>query len=159
MPFFILNGTLKIMNRTNNVNTVLKILENEAHGDIKSALEKMTTDYKMTWVYKGKNELFPSTAENVQNELNDVYPIEGRQYDIRNIAEGDNVVIIEMIESYPDPETKKIYRTPQVIVLELNNGLIRTGRHYTDPRLSYLELTPEQIDKALRDTKTKILIK
>jgi len=45
-----------------------------------------------------------------------------------------------------------------VIVLELKNGLIRTGRHYTDPRLSFMKLTKEQLDIDLRDTKTKKII-
>ena len=147
------------MNQSKNIQTVLEILKNEAHGDVQTALQKMTTDYNMTWIYQGKQELFPSTGENVHAELDDVYPIKGREYDIRNITEGNDVVMIEMIESYPDPETGQMYRTPQVIVLEFKDGLIRTGRHYTDPRLSYAELTPEQIDTALRDTKTKLVIK
>ena len=147
------------MSYSNHVQIVLDILKNEADGDVRSALEKMASDYKMTWVYEGKNgELFPTTGDNVHEELDDVYPIKGREYDIRNIAEGENVVMIEMIESYPDPETGQIYRTPQVIVLEFNNDKIRTGRHYTDPRLSYKELSKEQIQTALRDTDSKLII-
>jgi len=147
------------MKLSENIKTVLNILENEVRGDVKSALQKMTSDYQMTWVYQGKNELFPATEGNMESELDDVYHIKGREYDIRNITESDDVVMVEMIESYPDPETGKMYRTPQVIVLEFEDGRIRTGRHYTDPRLSYLELTPEQINKALRDKETKIKIK
>lgn len=90
--------------------------------------------------------------------MTEAYPIRGREYDIRNITENENVVMIEVIESYPNEETGKVYRTPQVIVLELVNGKIRTGRHYTDPRLSYMELTKEAIDTALRDTTTKLII-
>lgn len=146
------------MTYSKNIKTVLEILQDEANGDVKSALKKMTKDYKMTWVYNTKDELFPTTGENVNEELDDVYPIKGRQYDIRNIAEGDNVVMIEMIESYPDQKTGQIYRTPQVIVLEFKDGLIRTGRHFTDPDLSYMELEIDQINFALRDTKTKLII-
>ncbi len=147
------------MTHSQNIQTILNILQDEANGDVHSALNKMAKDYQMTWVYKSKDELFPKTGDDVHGELDEVYPIKGRQYDIRNIAEGDNVVMIEMVESYPDPETGKIYRTPQVIVLELIDGLIRTGRHYTDPDLSYMELTVDQINLALRDTETKLLIK
>lgn len=147
------------MNYSPNVKTVLAILQDEAGGDVHAALAKMTKDYQMTWVYKSTDKLFPKTGDNVHRELEEVYPIKGRQYDIRNIAEGDNVVMIEMIESYPDPETGKVYRTPQVIVLEFKDGLIRTGRHYCDPSLSYMELSSEQIDSALRDTKSKSIIK
>ena len=147
------------MNYSQNVKTALSILQDEVNGDVASALAKMAQDYRMTWMYKSKNELFPKTGDNIHDELDEVYPINGREYDIRNIAEGENVVMIEMIESYPDPETGKVYRTPQVIVLEFKDGLIRTGRHYCDPSLSYMELTTEQVDLALRDTQTKLNIK
>lgn len=146
------------MNTSPNIQLVLDILKNEADGDVKAALTKMTKDYKMTWMYQGKEDLFPTTSNDVDAELEDVYPIKGREYDIRNIAEGENVVMIEMIESYPDPDDGQMYRTPQVIVLELKDGLIHTGRHYTDPRLSFMELTKEQLDSVLRDTKTKKII-
>ncbi|PJC56251.1 hypothetical protein CO026_01410 [Candidatus Kaiserbacteria bacterium CG_4_9_14_0_2_um_filter_41_32] len=146
------------MNTSLNIQLVLDILKNEADGDIKAALTKMTKDYKMTWMYQGKEYLFPTTSNDVDAELEDVYPIKGREYDIRNIAEGENVVMIEMIESYPDPDDGQMYRTPQVIVLELKDGLIRTGRHYTDPRLSFMKLTKEQLDSVLCDTKTKKII-
>ncbi len=147
------------MNYSQNVKTALSILQDEANGDVAAALTKMTQDYRMTWMYKSKDELFPKTGDNIHDELDEVYPINGREYDIRNIAEAENVVMIEMIESYPDPETGKVYRTPQVIVLEFKDGLIRTGRHYCDPNLSYMELPTEQIDLALRNTKTKLIIK
>jgi ketosteroid isomerase-like protein len=141
------------------VQIVLDILKNEADGNVTEALEKMTDDYSMTWMYQAKdNSLFPTTGENVKGELDDVYPIKDREYDIRNITESDSVVMIEVIESYPDPDTGQMYRTPQVIVLEFENDKIRTGRHYTDPRLSFLELKKEDINQALRDNKSKIII-
>ena len=150
------------MNPTNhspNISLVLQILKNEADGDVAVALEKMTNDYSMTWMYQSKDgNLFPTTSKDVGAELEEVYPIKGREYDIRNITEGENVVMLEVIESYPDTETGQIYRTPQIIVLEFENGKIKTGRHYCDPRLSYLELSKEQINTALRDTGTKHLI-
>jgi len=137
-----------------NTQTVIDILRDEINGDVKSALKKMTKDYTMTWVYQKKNgELFPSTKNEMKEELEEVYPTKGRQYDIKNIAEGDNVVMVEMIEIYPDPKTKKVYRTPLVIVLEIKGGKIRTGRHYTDPKLSYLHLTKKQTEKAYKNTK------
>ena len=39
--------------------------------------------------------------------MNDIYAITGRDYDIRHITEADNVVMVELIESYPDPKTGK----------------------------------------------------
>jgi ketosteroid isomerase-like protein len=146
------------MQYSKNVQVVLDILKNEVDGDISSALEKMTEDYSMTWMYKTKNSLFPTTPSDVKESMKEAYPIKGRSYDIRNITENEHVVMIEVIEAYPDPETGQLYRTPQVIVLELVNGKIKTGRHYTDPTLSYENLSTEQITSALKGLETKILI-
>lgn len=134
---------------TKNVKAVLDILKDEIRGDVKSALKKMAAEYSMTWVYKAKDgSLFPRTKNDVKAEMEEVYPIKGRAYDIQHVAEGKGVVMVEMVESYPDPKTKKVYRTPVVIVLEMKNGKIKKGRHYCDPRLSYLYLTKKQVKKA-----------
>jgi len=63
-----------------------------------------------------------------------------------------------MIESYPDPETGDVYRTPLVIVLEFEGDKIKTGRHYCDPRLSFMHLTKEQTDKAFKNPDPKEVI-
>jgi len=141
-----------------NIKAVLDILKNEVDGDVKSALEKMTGDYSMTWMYKRGNELFPTTGRDISKEMDEVYPIKGRKYDIRNIAEGDDVVIVELIESYPDPDTSKEYCTPIVLVLEMQEGKIKKGRHYCDPQLSFLNLSAEQIDYGLKGTGSKVVI-
>lgn len=132
-----------------NLKIALDILEDEVKGDVASAMKKITEDYSMTWMYQAKNgTLFPKTGKNIQKELDEIYPIKGRKYDIKNITEGDDVVMIEMVESYPDPKTKKTYRTPLVIVLEMEKGKIKKGRHYCDPKLSYLHLTEKQIEES-----------
>jgi len=146
------------MNKSNNIQTVLHILKNEVDGDVQSALEKMTDNYSMTWMYKTEDELFPSTGKNVEAEMDEVYVIKGRKYDIRNIAEGDNVVVVELIESYPDPETGEMYRTPLVLVLEMENGKIKTGRHYCDPRISHDHLPADNVEKGFRGTQSKQVI-
>lgn len=147
------------MEYSKNIQLVIDILKNEAEGDVKAALEKMTDDYTMTWMYEARDGLlFPKSEPDPKAEMDDIYQIKGREYDIRNIAEGKNVVMIEMIESYPDPKTGQMYRTPQVIVLELKDDKIRTGRHYCDPRLSHKELSKEQIEVGLRDTDSKQII-
>ena len=66
--------------------------------------------------------------------------------------------MVELIESYPNPETKKIYRTPLVLVLEMKNGKIVTGRHYCDPRLSYRHLTFGQTQKAFAKKQRPLLV-
>jgi ketosteroid isomerase-like protein len=135
-----------------NIATVLEILKNEVDGNVTAALQKMTEDYSMTWVYLGTGkQLFPTTKLDVKKELEEVYPIKGRTYEIKNIAEGNNVVMVELIESYPDPKTHKKYRTPLVLVLEMKQGKIRTGRHYLDPRLSNIFLTPAQVRKIYKN--------
>ncbi|PIX89918.1 MAG: hypothetical protein COZ29_02700 [Candidatus Moranbacteria bacterium CG_4_10_14_3_um_filter_45_9] len=142
-----------------NIQTVIDILRNEVSGDTRSALKKMTKDYTMTWVFETQNgSLFPKTAISKDIDLNDTYVIKGRKYEIIHIAEAKNIVIVELIESYPDPETKKIYRTPLVLVLEMKNGKIKTGRHYCDPRLSYRYLTSVQTKKAFEGKKKPLLV-
>jgi ketosteroid isomerase-like protein len=146
------------MKQSENIKTVLEILKNEVDGDIPSALAKMTEDYSMTWMYRGRKELFPSTGNDVEEEMGDVYVIKGRKYDIRNIAEGDGVVKLELIESYPDADTEKEYRTPLVIVLEMDGGRIRKGRHYCDPAISYEHLEKEKIEEGYKGTRSKMII-
>ena len=108
---------------TKNIKAVIDILKDEIKGDVKSALKKMTKDYTMTWVYLKKNgELFPATKNDLNAELEDVYPIKSREYDIKNIAEGDNVVMIEMIESYPDPDTKRYIVHQWLLFLKWRKG-------------------------------------
>lgn len=132
-----------------NIETVLNILQDEVRGDWKSAIKKLHKNYSMTWVYKAPktNRLFPTTNNAVKDELKEVYTIEGRKYDIKNIAEGKNVVMVELIESYPDPKTKKVYRTPLVLVLEFKDEKIITGRHYCDPHISHLYLSEKELRK------------
>ncbi len=142
-----------------NIEVVLEILKNEVDGDWSAALEKMSPEYSMTWMYKGKTELFPQSKKDIEAELKeDIYPIKRRKYEIKNIAEGENVVMVELIESYPDPKSPKLYQTPLVLVLEIKEGMIRTGRHYCDPKLSHEELSEKTIADAYKDTSTKMVI-
>lgn len=147
------------MKISSNIQTVLDILQNEANGEVKEALLHMTDDYSMTWMNQSKTELFPTTGNNIEDEMKDVYVIKDREYDVRNICENEDVVMIEMIESYSDYKTGQVYRTPQVIVLKFKDGKIQTGRHYNDPNLSYMELSKDKLNSALINTETKYLIK
>jgi hypothetical protein len=146
------------MMRSKNIQLVLDILKDEVSGNGAAALSKMAHDYSMTWMYKRGEVLFPVTRSDFKSELSDAYEIKGRKYEIKNIAEGDGVVMIELIESYPDPETKRMYRTPLVIVLEIEVGKIKTGRHYCDPDISSSNLRPDDMEKAFLRTETKLVI-
>ncbi len=144
---------------TNNLQIVLDILTDEVRGDVASALAKMDKSYTMTWMYKGSDgKSFPRSIPDFSAEMRDVYIIKGRKYEIVNIAEGKDVVLVELIESYPDEESGKIYRTPLVIVTEFKDGRILRGRHYCDPRLSYEFLPESDIKDALDGSVVKQVI-
>ena len=132
-----------------NIKIIRDILDDEIRGDVESALEKMHQDYSMAWIYKRRDgALFPRvSAKDVHKTMGKVYKIKNRKYKIINIVANDKTVIAEIIESYPDPKTKKVYRTPMVIVWEFKNGKIKTGRHYCDPQLSSENLSENQIRK------------
>lgn len=103
-----------------NINLILENLKDEVNGDVDDALQKLSPNYSVTWVYETKEGgLFSTSSNDLKQELGGVYIIKGRQYDIRNITESKNVVMVEMIEIYPDPE---------VIVLEIKDGKIFKGR-------------------------------
>ncbi len=147
-----------------NVQTVIDVLYDEVRGDVSAALKKITKDYSMTWVDAGIDgkELFPTTTNNMESELKGAYWIRGRQYEILHIAEGEGVIFVELIESFPKQTpkktSKKIYSTPLVLVLEMKNGKIRTGRHYLDPRLSQKFLTKKQLAKAYQKQHPPIIV-
>jgi ketosteroid isomerase-like protein len=142
-----------------NVQVVIDILRDEIIGNTSGALKKMTRSYTMTWVYETKaGTLFPKTAVSEASDLEDAYIIKGRKYEIMRIAEGKDVIIVELIESYPDTKTKKTYCTPLVLVLEMKNGKIETGRHYCDPRLSYRHLTAAQTNKAFAKKQKPLVV-
>jgi ketosteroid isomerase-like protein len=147
---------LNMNNKTNeqkNIETIHQILEDEIKGDISAAIKKMSDDYSMTWVYKRKDGvLFPTiTSKQIHSAMKDVYVIKDRQYKIRHIVAENDVVMAELVESYPDPKkTDFMYRTPMVIVWEFENGKIKRGRHYCDPQLSYMNLSENDISKIHR---------
>ncbi len=148
------------MSKTNLTDIALEILKNEIEGDMKLALQKMTPDYSMTWVYQGYDgKFFPRTKPDFQNLMRSAYKIKGRKYEIINVAESKDLVMLELIESYPDPKTKQIYTTPQIIVLEFKGNKIKVGRHYCDPRLSLKKLPKDYKKRIFADIKKTKVIK
>lgn len=144
--------------RSRNIRVVLEILKNEVDGAVVSAFDKMTEDYSMTWMYSRGNKLFPSTNKKVTQEMEEAFSIKGRKYDIRNILERDNIVMVELIESYPDMETPKKYRSPLVLIFELEEGKVRKVRHYSDPQASFSYPSEKHIEEAFKGTPSKIII-
>lgn len=90
--------------------------------------------------------------------MRDIYPIKGRSYEIKNVAEGEDIVMVELIERYPNSETGKAHETPLVLVLEMKEGRIQKGRHYCDPKLSHEDLPPASLEEAYAGTTTKQMI-
>ncbi len=134
------------MNPSKNVKLVLDILQDEIRGDVAAALSKMDKNYSMTWVYKSpKGVLFPVSKPDFAADMKEAYVIKDRKYDIKNIAEGENVVMVELVESYTDQDTNQFHQTPLTLVLEIKDGKILRGRHYCDPQVSYLKLDNNEI--------------
>lgn len=139
---------------------VLTILKNEVDGDVSGAKSKMSSDYTQTWMYQAKDgTLFPSYVSSTNGSMEEIYHIKGREYHIYNITESENTVMVECVEQYPDEKTGKLYRTPEVLLIEFKDGKICRGRHYCDPKISYLALTDEIIDTAYKGLKPILIIK
>ena len=144
------------MDLTPNIKLVLDILQDEVDGDIHAARNKMHEGYSMTYMYKNhRGQLFPSFVKPTARTMKDIYEMKDRKYQIYNIAEsnGNNnkaTVFVEMVESYTDSESKKQYRTPIALVLEIKDQKIYTGRHYCDNDISYEFLNSEKMSEAYK---------
>lgn len=134
-----------------NSEIALDLLELERVGRLSQALNLLHPEYSMTWVYRHPKNgcLFPRHKGVNPADFEEIYQVEGREYNIKNISEHENTVFIELVESYPDTERAGFsFRTPEVIVLEFKDGLVVKGRHYCDPNISYEGLSVEQVEKA-----------
>jgi hypothetical protein len=81
----------------NLINIALRLLQDEANGDVASAKEKMDLDnYSMTWMYRSKDTLFPAVhGDALKQEMSEVYEIQNREYEIIHTAQNGNVVFID----------------------------------------------------------------
>lgn len=147
-------------NNSQNIRTVLAILQDEVDGKVSDALGKMTSDYSQTWMYQVKDgTLFPDDTSTSDESMEEIYHIKGREYYIYNITESENTVMVECVEQYPDEKTGQLYRTPEVLIIEFRDGKICRGRHYADPRLSYVTLTDEMINIAYKGQEPIVIIR
>ena len=140
-------------NHDDAVALVLSLLDDEIKGDVGAALSKLTANYTMTWMYRSQRTgvLFPKAGRYLpefERDTQDIYRVKGRHYDIRNIATGQGLVMIELVESYPALDTGLIFRTPLVLVIEIIDNKVARGRHYCDPLLSHSALSKEEVDSA-----------
>ena len=123
----------------------------EKNNDINEGRECITEDFTVTEMTLGKDgNHFPSlTGEELDNLMNLAFKIEGREYEFKSIVadEKTQTVIVEFIESYPEPKTGQIYRTPQISVCKIKSGKIFRTRHYMDPRLSFENIDEETMNE------------
>lgn len=131
---------------------VLSSFMAEKHRDLKAGLECIDDDFRVTeMTYSENNEHFSSLSGKKLRELMGfAFKTEGREYEFKSIVadEETQTVIVEFIESYPDPKTGQVYRTPQISVCNIKNGKIFRTRHYMDPRLSFANISKKEIDSA-----------
>jgi hypothetical protein len=127
---------------------VLRLLHDEVVGNLKGALAALSSNYSMTWMYRGRDRDFPTSGLDPQT-MKEVYEIRGREYHVMNMVSDDRVTFVELIESYPANDGM-YFRTPLVLVLEHPRDTISTGRHYCDPRLSRAGLDLNDILLAFR---------
>jgi hypothetical protein len=145
---------------SDHIKTVIEILQNEIDGKVSEALGKMTPGYSQTWMYQVKDgTFFPDDTSATEESMGEIYHIKGREYHIYNITESENTVMVECVEQYPDEQTGKLCRTPEILVIEFKDGKIFRGRHYCDPRLSYMDLTDEMLAEAYKGAKPILVLK
>lgn len=150
--------------KNTNIEIALEVLKDEVSGNVKSALEKTDEDFSVTYMYKNrKGKIFPSEKiSDTDFDIEDVYSIADRSYEVKNYAENNmgeyDVVFVEFIERYTDPETKQYHQTPITIVLQMKDGKIVTNRHYCDNDISFENLTKDQIEEAYKGAQKSIII-
>lgn len=132
---------------------VLDSFAAEKEKSVERGKKLIHPDFAVTEMCEWSNgELFPrSEGEPMRKLMREVYATDGREFQFINTAANAHkqTVMVEFIESYPDPETGKLFRTPQIAVCEIKDSQIYRTRHYLDPRLWRKYLSQEQIDKAL----------
>ncbi len=126
----------------------------EKDQDIQAGLESVDEEFKVTEMVSSKDgNHFPSlSGEKLRGLMKLAFKTKGRQYIYKSVVadEESQTVIVEFIESYPDPKTGQVYRTPQISVCQIKNGRIFGTRHYMDPRLSFENLSDSQIESAFK---------
>ena len=133
---------------------VLASFEAEKNNDIEINKALLHPNFKMVdMVLSSDLKPFPSLeGEELEKQIQLAFPIKGRQFVFHTVIadEDSQKVIIEFTESYPDPKSKKVYRTPQIAVCEIKDGKIYRTRHYMDPRISHKNISSEDLEDCFR---------
>lgn len=144
----------KVLSKEELIDLVLASFQAEREHKIAKNHTYLHDEFTVTdMVISGSGKIFPRLeGYALEKVINEAFVIKGREFIFPTIVadEETQTVIVEFIESYPDPKTKKIYRTPQVAICKIKDGKIYRTRHYMDPRLSYEYLDQSVIDDALK---------
>lgn len=145
---------MSTLNADQLIALVLASFEAERTHNIDANLKLISKDFRFTdMTLNTDGTPFVVVGGQQACELMKVaFPIKNREFIFISICADENTqkVIVEFIESYPDPANNKEFRTPQVAVCEIKDGLIHRTRHYMDPRISYLHLSEQDINKAYK---------
>lgn len=124
----------------------------EKNRDLQTGLDLIDEDFTVTeMIYGEDGKHLPSlNGEPLRDLMGLAFTTKDRDYVFKSVVadEQTQTVIVEFIESYPDPATGQVYRTPQISVCQVKDGKIHRTRHYMDPRLSFEHLSESQIDSA-----------
>lgn len=124
----------------------------EKNCDIQVGLDLIHDDFTVTEMTLGnEGEHLPAlTGDKLRELMKLAFTTKGREYIFKSVIadESTQTVIVEFIESYQNTKTGQVYRTPQISVCEIKGGKIHRTRHYMDPRLSFENLSDEQIETA-----------
>ena len=90
-------------------------------------------------------------GEKLSDLIKPAFTAKGRKYIFKSVIadEQTQTVIVELIESYPSPSTREVYRTSQISVREVKDGKIYRTRHYMGSRLSFEPLSSEEVEVVL----------
>lgn len=132
---------------------VLKSFEYEKNRDAENNKKLLHSEFVVTeMAMDNDGTVFRRLqGEKLLEYMDMAFETKGREYEFVSVVANfdTQTVVVEFVESYPDTETGKVYRTPQVAVCVVKDGKIYRTRHYMDPRLSYECLDKSDIDKAL----------
>lgn len=144
--------TMPKLNSAELKRIILASYEAERTGDVALNKSLISPDFKFTDMVVDEDgaPFIKMGGQEASELMNEAFKIKGRKFIFKTIVADEDTqkVIVEFIESYPDPNSGKEFRTPQVAIIEFNNGLIHRTRHYLDPRISYLYLAADEVEKA-----------
>lgn len=135
------------------IKMTLSSFDAERAGDIDRNLEIIDKDFVMTDIVVGPNDtpFIVHAGKDMESLMQLAFQTKGRQYFFNTVIADENTqtVIVEFIESYPNPSNRQVYVTPQVAICVYKEGKLYRTRHYMDPRLSNMRLDIEEVKRII----------